>query len=73
MRWGAIALAAAAAAAQTPQADAIRAEVRGIQAEQYDKGRRIACTMRTIDALTSQDEAQILRVAQRCHTGAPSQ
>lgn len=66
MRLGSLALAALVAGSFSPAGDAVRDEIRDIRASQYDKGRRAACNIRVLNALTSQDLAQVEAAEKRC-------
>lgn len=66
MRLTGLALVTLAVGSFTPAGDAVREEVRDVREGQYEKGRRAACNIRVLNALTSQDEAQIRRAERRC-------
>jgi hypothetical protein len=50
----------------SPAGDAVRSEIRAIQDEQYERGRRTACTIGTVNGVTSQDDTGFRAVERRC-------
>ncbi|HWT93712.1 MAG TPA: hypothetical protein VN238_11985 [Solirubrobacteraceae bacterium] len=66
MRLGVLVLTTLAVGSFTPPGQALQNEIRDVRASQYERGKRAACNIRVLNAVTSQDEAQIRAVEQRC-------
>jgi hypothetical protein len=66
MRLGVLLFATLAVGSFTPPGQALQDEIRDVRASQYERGKRAACNIRVLNALTSQDEQQIRAAEQRC-------